>query len=284
MMESLMENMKMKEIADRVRDTPNAANQVQYPAEFNNCVPVFTAVPLQSTKINTIIIATQSKGYPEESFRIDVKKTVDYFKLEYGMYVEILLKPVSEELAVLDSEDAAAKLKRVVDMMNSKTVLYRSNTEQSANTQLPTGVTYHGHKQDEVIITTSSTYSLRIVSLGVKSCSFVFTALEYMLNHWCVPNKYVQFITNGETEKNKFQKFWTSACVNQLVQAVQFVNLSRYLPFGYYDGKYKRLHKTGHVYTDEATACLETDQSLALRESDQPTALVAAATHAMTSD
>ena len=99
MMESIMENIsKMKDIADRARDTPNAANQVQYPAEFNNCVPVITAVPLQPTKINTIIIATQSKGYPEKSFVTDVKKTVDYFKLDYGMYLEILLKPVSEEL------------------------------------------------------------------------------------------------------------------------------------------------------------------------------------------
>ena len=103
---------------------------------------------------------------------------------------------------------------------------------------------------------TASTYSLRIVSLGVKASDFIFTALEYMLNHWRVPDKYVQFVTNGETDNNKFQEFWTSACVNQLVQAVQFVNLSRYLPFGYFDGKYKKLHKTGHVYTDEPTSRL----------------------------
>ena len=94
-----MENFaKMKDIADRARDIPNAANQVQYPAEFNNCVPVITAVPLQPAKIDTIIIATQSKGYTEKSFETDVKKTVDFFKLDYGMYLPILLKPVSEEL------------------------------------------------------------------------------------------------------------------------------------------------------------------------------------------
>ena len=256
-------------IAARARETPNAANQVQYPADFNNCVPVISAASLQPMKINTIIIATQSKGYPEESFRSDVEKTVDYFQLENGMYVGILLKPVSEELEILDSEDAAEKLKKVVDMMNRKTVFYKSNTEKSSKTQLPTGETCHGLTQDEVIITSSATYTLRIVSLGVKYTDFLFDALEYMLNRWYVPDKYVQFVTNAETERNKFQEFWTSACVNQLVKAVQFVNLSRYLPFGYYDGKYKKLHKTGHVYPDQPTARYGTDQPPALLESDQ---------------
>ena len=53
------------------------------------------------------------------------------------------------------------------------------------------------------------------------------------------------------------------------------MNLSRYLPFGYFDGKYKKLHKTGHVDTDEPTAHPGVDQSTALLGSDQPTALAA---------
>lgn len=263
MMESTLLDMVMrkKDIADRARETPNAANQVQYPAEFNNCVPVMTAVPFQQAKMNTIIIATQSKGYTEESFATDVDETVRYFQLEEDKYKAILLKPVSEDLPeVLDSADAATKLKQVVDMMNEKTVLYRGQTEHAASTQLPTGETVHDRSQDEVIITTSSTYNLRIVSLGVKSTGFVFTALEYLVNHWYVPDKYVQFVTNGETGKHEFAEFWTSACVNRLVHAVQFVNLCRYLPFGYFKGKCKKMHQTGHVNMDQPAAAMNSLQ------------------------
>src|SRR5687768_12473156 len=60
-------------------------------------------------------------------------------------------------------------------------------------------------------------------------------------------------ITNGEIEDEKFIKFWTSACVNKLVKVVQFVNLTCYRPFGYYDGSCKKLNKTGQWITDEST-------------------------------
>jgi len=52
-------------------------------------------------------------------------------------------------------------------------------------------------------------------------------------------------VTNGEIKDGKFMDFWISACVNELVQQVQFVNLQRYLPFGYYHGKGTKLLKTG---------------------------------------
>jgi len=134
-----------------------------------------------------------------------------------------------------------------VDLMNRCTVSYVNDTEHSARTQLPSGETLHGRVRGEVIITTSSVCTLRIVSLGVAASGFTFTALEYLVNHWRVPEKLVQFVTNGEMEKEKFLDFWTSACINQLVSAVQFVNLQRYLPFGYYKGKCKKLNKTTQV-------------------------------------
>jgi len=247
--------------ASRAREMPNAANQVQYPKEFYNTASVITALPLQKQKVNTIILATQSQGYTEESFNTDVRRTANYFELDPGMYVAILLKPTHEDLNVLDSADAANKLRRVVDMLNSSTVIHTSQTDRSETSQLPTGETRHVRQREEVIITTSSLCTLRIISLGVKSSGFIFTALEYMLNHWLVPQKYVQFITNGEIEDDKFIKFWTSACINQLVKVVQFVNLQSYLPFGYYKGKCKKLNKTGQWNTDESTESLVLNQA-----------------------
>jgi len=262
MMENFFENMIMRDLGQRfsrarsddapqARDMPNAANQVQYPKEFYNSVPVITAVPLVKHKINTIILATQSPGYTQESFNTDVRKTAEYFELEPSMYVAILLLPSHEGLNVLDSADAADKLRRVVDMMNSSTVLLSS--ERSDSSQLPTGETRHVRQKEEIIITTSSAYTIRIVSLGVKSSSFIFTALEYVVNHWLAPQKYVQFITNGEIADEKFIKFWTSACINEMVKVVQFVNLNCYQPFGYYDGSCKKLNKTGQWNTGQST-------------------------------
>ena len=247
-----MEAMNKMKSEDKARDTPNAANQVQYPEEFNNGVPVITALPWLRAKTATIIIATQSKGYTEESFQTDVRETVRYFQLEEGMYKAILLKPIANNEDILDPVDAAEKMREVVKMMNRSTILYMSNVEQSATAQLPTGETIHGRAQGQVIVTTASSYTLRIVSPGVATSSFIFKGLEYLLNHWQAPVKSVQFITNAEIRENMFQDFWTSACVNELVEAVQFVNLSRYLPFGYFKGKCSKLNKTSH--DDQAAA------------------------------
>ena len=236
----------------RARETPNAANQVQYPEEFNSTVPVIIAAPLQKWKINTIIIATQSKGYTEESFRTDVERTNDYFELQPGMYEAILLKPVLEDLDVLDAADATDKLRRVVDTMNRNTVFSMSDVQGRTTTTLPSGETRHNRFKGEIIITTSSEYTLRIVSLGVATSGFIFTALEYIVNGWRAPKKKVQYVTNGEMELHKVFNFWSSACVNELVDAVQFVYLPSYLPFGYYKGKCKKLNKTNNqLYTDQ---------------------------------
>jgi hypothetical protein len=271
MMESLLLEAinKKKSVEDKARDTPSAANQVQYPEEFNNGAPVITARPWLRAKTATIIIATQSKGYTEESFQTDVRETVRYFQLEEGMYKGILLKPVANNNDILDSVDATEKMREVVKMMNSNTVLYKSNMEQSTTAQLRTGETIHGRAQGQVIVTTAGSYTLRIVSPGVKTSGFIFKGLEYLLNHWQAPTKSVQFITNGELEKDTFQDFWTSACVNEVVEAVQFVNLSRYLPFGYFKGKCSKLNKTGH------------DDQAAAQPADQPGALLGASTYAI---
>jgi len=233
------------------RETPNVANQVQYPKEFYNTVPVITALPLKKQKITTIIIATKSRGYTEESFNTDVRKTAEYFGLDPTMYEAILLLPSREDLKVLDSADAVDKLRRVVDKMNSDTVLHDNLQQRSETEQLSTGDIRHVRKSEEVIITTASAYAVRIVSLGVATSNFIFEALEFMVNHWRVPHKAIQFITNGEIEDDKFLKFWTSACINDLVRLVQFVNLKKYLSFGYYDGSCKKLNKTCPWNADE---------------------------------
>jgi hypothetical protein len=205
----------LRETRARARETPNAANQVQYPEDFNNSVPVIIATAMQKTRTATIIVATQSPGYTEDSFNTDVRKTVDYFKLLPDMYHVILLKPVREDLEVLDAADATDKLRRVVEELNRSTVLYMNDMRGCATTELRTGETTHNRFRGEVIITTFSTYTLRrIVSLGVATSGFIFKALEYIVNGWHAPNKSVQFVTNGEVEDGKFLKFWTSACLH----------------------------------------------------------------------
>jgi len=248
---------KLKEkTEDEAREIPNASNQVEYPEEFHSWTPVITAAPMQRGKVATIIIATESPGYPSESFDTDVKATLRYFNMEPDdrfMYQEILLKPATKN--ILDSADARQKLKRVVDLMNRSTVLYASNLEQSAQSDLPSGGTLHSRLQGEVTVTTHSGYILRIVLVGVKAAHrFIFKALEYLVNQWMAPNKYVQFVTSGEIKaKGELLDFWTSACVNQLVQQVQFVHLDRYLPFGVYEGNCNRMYKSRPEFTDQSS-------------------------------
>jgi hypothetical protein len=228
-------------IADEARETPTAANCIQYPQEFHNCVPVITAESLVLKKLPTIIIATQSEGYTAELFRKDVDLTRDYFRLDDSMMHTILLKPVIEGLDVLDSADATKQMNDVVERMNTATGGYYA--EMHVTAQLPTGQTMHG--KAERLICDQPLYTLRIVSLGVKTSNFMFEAMEYMLNHWTVPKKHVQFVTNGETRQQEFLNFWISASVNKLCEAVQFVDVSQYLSFGYYKkGKCQKLQKT----------------------------------------
>ena len=248
-------NGKMKEkIENDAREIPNASNEVEYPDEFHNWTPVITAAPMQQGKVATIIIATESPGYPQESFDTDVKTTLRYFNMDPDdsfSHQAILLKPATKN--ILDSADARQKLKRVVDLMNRSTVVYASNMQQSAQSDLPSGGTLHSRLQGEVTVTTHSSYILRIVLVGVKAAHrFIFKALEYLVNQWMAPNKYVQFVTSGEIKaKGELLDFWTSACVNQLVEQVQFVHLDRYLPFGFYEGECKKMHKSRPEFTDQ---------------------------------
>jgi hypothetical protein len=254
---------------DRARQTPNVANQVQYPEEFYNVVPMISGSPLEKTKMDTIIIATQSPGYSEQSFLTDVAKTVEYFELAEGTYQAVLLKPVHEDglQQILDSADATSKLREVVKLMNRNTVLFEEDKVRRGKTNKPSGETMHIHATQRVTVTKTSTCTLRIVSVGVASSAFTFTALEYMMNHWLAPDKYVQFVTNGEINRGEFSQFWTSACINQLISAVQFVNLQCYLPFGYYNGTCKKLHKTGQVdATTPPPAVEQADAALRIAE------------------
>lgn len=235
--------------AHRARKTPNAANQVQYPDEFYNSVPVITATPLLKVQLTTIIIATQSEGYCQESFDDDVRETVRFFNLDDRSYQAILLKPVAPDLEILDSSDAVKKMKQVVNKMNRSTVKEVKTTYFSESVPLSSGDIRHGRLVKEEIITTLYEYTLRIVSVGVASSGFIIEALQYMMNHWNVPKKSVQFVTNAEHGDNNLFDFWVSACVNELVQQVQFVNLQRYLSFGYHRGKGVRLLKTGQLYS-----------------------------------
>jgi len=253
---------------EKARKMPNAANLMQYPKEFNNSVPVITAKPLEERQLPTIIIGTQSSGYPKESFETDVIETVKFFNLPEGSYQTILLKPVAEDLEeILDSADATKQMHQVVREINKLTVKEIKTTVYSESTPLTTGDIRHGRLVKEEIVTTFDTYTLRIVSVGIATANFLFVALEYILNHWSVPKKNVQFVTKGETKNDKFINFWITACINDLVQHVQFVNLSCYLPFGYYKakGKGSKLLKTGRLSLDATV--IEPPTSNALCES-----------------
>lgn len=249
MLKMLLKSGEGESTRSKARKIPNAANLVQYPEVFNNSVPEISARPMEMSPTATVIIATQSQGYTEESFKTDVRETVNFFGLPRGLYEEILLKPVAEDIEILDSADAVKQMQQVVRKMNKATVKEVKTTTYSESAPLDNGDTRHGSFVKEDIVTTAATYTLRIVSLGVATSNFIFKALEYLLNHWRVPLKSVQFVTNGETEDHKFTDFWTTACINELVQQVQFVNISRYLPFGHYRGKGAKLLKTGHLHS-----------------------------------
>ena len=210
---------------------------MQYPTEFKNSAITLRATPFYKDVIGTIVIATQSKGYDNESFERDVKSTSQFFKLNPDGIIKVLLKPVAKEDNVLDAKDATRQMVDVVNLLNtSREHFVRHNVQIADDT---------GRRAVNIETTITEFNSplryIRIICLGVAMTKFIFKALEYMLNEWLDEDKYVQFVTNGDDPKANLVKFWKDAIISNLCKEVQYVNLQDYLPFGYYDGKCKKL-------------------------------------------
>ena len=210
----------------KIIDDPNQLHELQIPKQISNKILEIRSVPLDTAACPTIIIASQTAGYNAVQFKRDVEKVTAYFKLKNFQVAEILLKPIKPEFSdVVDSADAAKQMEDAVEFVSRGTMATRklSQAEMSHPAQNLT--------------------RLRIVHLGVSYSKLFFQALEYLLNNWESQEKSVQFVTKGDDEHYKKLRFWKTACINNLVSKVEYINLSEYLPFGYYhDGKGVKLN------------------------------------------
>lgn len=204
-------------IVQRIRETPNEANRVQYPLKFHNKIVKINASKFDRSPIPTVIIAIENGGYSESLFRSDVRSTLSYFHLDYNQVREILLKPAGPNFEVVNSGEATMQMEKIVKLLN------RGTQNTSVNS-------------DSSTMRLGSLTHLRIVSLGISYSKYYFDALEYLLNHWEGPYelKYVQYITKLDSNNCEKLRFWKTACTNNLIGEVQFVNLNDYLPFGHY--------------------------------------------------
>ena len=233
---------------EKDEDDTNACNsnfEVQYPTEFRNSAITLRATPFYKDVIGTIIIATQCKGYDEESFKRDVEATSQFFNLNPESIIKVLLKPVANEKKVLDAKDATRQMVEVVNLLNkNRESFVKHNVKLSDDS----GRRIFKIEATSVEFNPPLPY-MRIICLGVAMTDFTFKALEYMLNEWHDQAKYVQFITYGDSTRTSLifsgtittlLQFWKDAIINNLCTEVQYVNLQDYLPFGYYDGKCKK--------------------------------------------
>lgn len=136
---------------------------------------------------------------------------------------------------VLDSEDARDKITKAVEIiaMGRYAKKYDPNDPSKVLNEYSEFGVGSGEKHTKYY---SGLYMLRIVSVGVGYTEFLFEALEFLLKEWRQPveEKNVQFIIRNDTVNRRFINFWEDACIKKLCQYVQYVNLSKYLPFGYY--------------------------------------------------
>lgn len=139
---------------------------------------------------------------------------------------------------VLDSQDATEKITKAVQYIN-KGKRIMSSLGPSGPTVL--AQTSFGAEQgiDQATQSLPGMYWLRIVSVGIGYTDFGFKALEFLLNEWNAPKgeRCIQFIIKNDTISRRYINFWESACIKKLCKWVDYVNLSEYLPFGYYKGE-----------------------------------------------
>jgi hypothetical protein len=255
-MKELFSHLKTKMKMD---ETPSKAHLVQFPKKMENEVLRIHAKPMYSNIVGTIIIATVTRGYTETMFEDDVITTCEYFKIKCDdkklptddqiNVRKILLKPVNldEEdtdlKLALDSKDATEQIMEVVNYINTGSRILTNqgnvappvvtNTIFCSDIKGATKTEYRGMNY------------IRIVHLGNAYCDFEFKALEYILNNWNVEDKEknVQFVINRDTSKREFLNFWEGACIQKLCEQIEYIDLSKYLPFGHYKGKCRKYQR-----------------------------------------
>uniref|UniRef100_A0AC34RDI9 Uncharacterized protein n=1 Tax=Panagrolaimus sp. JU765 TaxID=591449 RepID=A0AC34RDI9_9BILA len=71
----------------------------------------------------------------------------------------------------------------------------------------------------------------------MQHSDFLFDAIEYLLNEWKGPKEeklieHVEFLTAGDTDKHKIERFAKWLCLSGACKNLTFVNTQEYHPFG----------------------------------------------------
>ena len=189
---------------------PSDAHLSFIPKPQRSSVLNMTPGLLDEANMPTAFIGTITENYTNEMWSRDVEQWKKHYKEIQNsgsdqLYSEIKLLPLPERNYLLDSCDAILKIEKTLKELN----------------KLP-----------------PSRY-IRVICLGTAYASFLYEAITYLLQEWEEPdgsprhNKFMQFITSGDTGKRDLSDFCQWLCIANVCQAVQFYNTQRYHPFGY---------------------------------------------------
>lgn len=162
---------------------------------------------LTTTTLPTIIIGTISPVYDEDMWDKDMLAVGDHFNLnvtdDVNNVFAIKMISTADNPKVLDTAKAIKLMEMAVFKINA------------------------GDR-------------IRIVRIGISSTEFFFEAVSYLLNQWSAKEKKVQFVTSGDTDRNKMYSFCKSLCISGYCQELEYYNTQDYHPFGFFKSEWHR--------------------------------------------
>ena len=75
---------------------------------------------------------------------------------------------------------------------------------------------------------------IRIACVGISSTEFFYEAVSYLLNQWKATEKKVQFVTTGDSKRNKRLEFCKSLCTSGACNEIEYYDTHDYHPFGFF--------------------------------------------------
>jgi hypothetical protein len=199
-------NLKMKK--DKGEEhKPLKENLSFFSGNLRGKVLKMTSSDLNTAVLPTIVIGTISAAYDENMWDKDMLEVGAHFNLTVSDDVNnvflIKMEPLSDNPSVMDSSKAIKLMERAV---------FRINTGNS----------------------------IRIVRVGISSTRFFYEAVSYGLNQWTSTEKKVQFVTAGDTKRNKMFEFCKSLCLSGACTEIEYYDTQDYHPFGFFKSEWHR--------------------------------------------
>lgn len=184
------------------KSAPSMGHCAFIPKQLKSPVIYLESRDWKENQFPTLFVGSIAVNYTEEMWETDVKRWETFLHDDKSPSGKIKLQPIADSPQVLDSIDAIEKI-----------------------------------EQARVVLKNYSIHSLRIVVIGMQHSDFLFDAIEYLLNEWKGPKEeklieHVEFLTAGDTDKHKIERFAKWLCLSGACKNLTFVNTQEYHPFG----------------------------------------------------